>query len=128
MDVKLRLFDIEMNNGKYNYASTHAFLLWFVQVSRMSPQLLQKSIQLTPLRAQVHLCVAQIPESVLFMLIFTCDLKDGQNLKPTLFYQYVQDCYIPFLLSLGVIPTLHTKCISLLMSLGVPPPTFRQSI
>ena len=46
--------------------------------SHVSSQLLQKSVQLTPLRAQVHLCVSQLPENVFLMLILTCSLEDGQ--------------------------------------------------
>ena len=44
--------------------------------SHVSSQLVQKSVQLTPLRAQVHLCILQLPENVFLMLTLTCYLKD----------------------------------------------------
>ena len=89
--------------------------------SQISSQLLQKSPQLTPLRRQVHLCVSQPPE-----ICFLCKFLKMENFKIYFIYQYVQDLFYYFPVVSQSSPTPHTKCIPLLMSLEVPPPTFTQ--
>ena len=126
--VKLRLFNVDMYNRKYNYVSTHVFLLWFIQVLVQCIWwggicVLTNFITIAAKVGAAHTIAkagAPLSFTTSWKYVFLCKFLKMENFKIHFIYQYVQDLFYYFpVVSLSSL-TPHTKCIPLLMSLEVP--------